>query len=379
MQPTESWSECIEGRVVPAPRDGRYLVGVLEGEGVGPEVVRAALRVLSAVESVSSLRFELRFGGPIGIAAQRCDGVPLTPGVVAFCEEIFARGGAILAGPGGGRFVYDLRRRFDLFCKISPVSTFPELAGAGRLKPEHVRGVDCLLVRENAAGIYQGAWREETLFGTGRVAHHEFSYSEPQVRRIVETAARLAARRRGRLAVVLKDHGIPTVSALWRDVAREAVNSHGIDLEVVNADYAAYRLVQNAQEFDVLVTSNLLGDMLIDLAGVLLGSRALACSGNFAHGVPAVYQTNHGSAHDLAGTGRANPFGQVFSLAMLLRESFGLVRAAALVECAVRAVWRDGWRTEDIAEPGTRAADTRLAGELTAAAVGELAHEIEVA
>ena len=374
------WSECIEGRLLPRPGgDGRHLIGVLEGEGIGPEVVHAALHALSALESIGPWRFEIRSGGPIGLTAQRRHGVPLTPEVVEFCETIFARGGAVLAGPGGGRFVYDLRRRFDLFCKISPLAAFPELAGACRFKSEHVRGVDCLMVRENVAGVYQGRWSEEQLPGVGRLARHEFSYSEADVRRIVEVAARLAGARRGRLAVVLKDAGIPTISALWSDCAADAANRHGVALEVINADHAAYHLVQHPRELDVLVTSNLFGDVLIDLGGVLLGSRALACSGNFASGVPAVFQTNHGSAHDLAGTDRANPFGQVLALAMLLRESFGLARAAELVERAVRAVWREGWRTDDIAEPGARLAGTREAGQRVAEAVVDLAREIEVA
>lgn len=132
------------------------LVGVLEGEGIGPSVISAALTVLSALESATGHHFTIRYGGPIGIEAERSTGNALSEENVRFCEDIFENDGAVLAGPGGGRFVYDLRRRFDLFCKISPIRALHELAGANRLKLEHFQDVDILLVRENATGIYQG-------------------------------------------------------------------------------------------------------------------------------------------------------------------------------------------------------------------------------
>lgn len=373
------WSECIEGQPRPQPATDRpRRLGVLEGEGIGPEVVRATLHVLAALESVSALRFETRFGGPIGLAAERKHGTPLTEEVVQFCADVFAAGGAVLAGAGGGRFVYDLRKRFDLFCKISPLTSYPELSQACRLKAECIRNVDCLLIRENVAGIYQGRWREEVVPGQGRRAHHEFAYTESEVRRVVDAAARIAQRRSGRLAVVLKDAGIPSISALWRDCATDAAARLGVNLTTMNVDYAAYRLVQHPQEFDVIVTSNLFGDLLADLGSVLLGSRALSYAGNFAAGVPAVYQTNHGAASDLAGTNRANPLGQIFSLAMLLHESFGLVRAADLIKRAVQTVWRAGWLTDDLAQPDGRLAGTREMGELVADAVIHLAKETAV-
>jgi 3-isopropylmalate dehydrogenase len=347
---------------------GRHVVGYLEGEGVGPEVVREALRALAALESATGCRFELRKGGLIGREAQSQCGRSLPEEVVEFCEDVFSTSGAVLAGPGGGRFVYDLRKRFDLFCKISPIKTFEVLAGAGRLRPGHARGVDMLLVRENCSDVYLGSETEAFVDG-GRRLDLRFSCSESQVQRIVDVGARLAAHRRGKMTVVVKTNGVPLLTALWKDCAQRAAAHENVGCEFMDVDYAAYRLVQVPHGFDIVVAPNLFGDILADLCGVLLGSRGLTHSGNFSADGAAVYQTNHGAAYDLAGTDRANPVGQILSLAMLLRESFGLARDAGLIESAVADVWQQGWRTEDLAEDACRVVGTRRMGELVAAAV----------
>lgn len=364
MPLSHTWTDSIrEFAPLPMPSNGRYLIGVLEGEGVGPEVIGATLRVLGALEETSSFRFEVRRGGVIGRDAEAVCGQPLSAKVVDFCSGIFAERGAILAGPGGGRFVYDLRRRFDLFCKISPLETIPELANAGRMKPEHVRGVDCLLIRDNIGGIYQGEWRFET--GTrGRRAVHEFSYYEEDVTRLLRLAVSIASRRRGILTVIHKDSGIPTVSELWKDVAEAETARAGIKLMMVNVDYAAYQLVQHAQELDVVVSPNLMGDVLADVSSVVLGSRALSYSGNFGPTGESVYQTNHGAAYDIAGTGMANPAGQIYSLCMLLAGSFGLTDLATRIETALREVWKEGCRTADLPERGCRLATTSQIADL---------------
>jgi len=350
-------------------RAPRPVIGVFAGEGVGPEVMRCALDALAALQEATGLRVDVRRGGPIGAEAVARDGVPLPEEAIDFAAEVFGAGGAILCGPGGGRFVYDLRRRFDLFCKLSPVRVHPELVRAGPFRPRHVRDVDLLFVRDNAGGVYQGEWGEHDSPAEGRVAEHCFRYSERQVRRVVEVAARLAVTRTGRICVVTKEGGVPTVSRLWADVAGDTAARYGVACEVANADLIAYRMIREPRAFDVLVTPNMLGDLLIDGAAVLQGSRGLAFSGNFAGGGAAVYQTNHGSAYDLAGTDVANPAAQILSLAMLLRESLSLPREAAVLEQAVTDVWRAGWRTADVAQPGTRTVGTREFGNLVAAAV----------
>jgi 3-isopropylmalate dehydrogenase len=356
MAPSQlRWSSCIAGRPQPGPHAaGAYVLGSLPGEGSCPEIVEATLRILATVLAGSSARVDVRrYHGPVS-ADGRCD-----ESTAAFCASTFANGGAVLAGAMSGRFVYDMRRRFRLFCKLSPVQVWDELALAGKLRPEVVRGVDILLVRENASGLYQGEWNETREGERGRVAWHRFHYAEDEVRAILEVAAALAVARRGGLCVVLKDGGVPGISRLWRECAEEIGRARSLAPQVLNVDYAAYRLVQHPSEFDVVVAPNLLGDVLADLGGVLLGSRAVTFSGNFAGDGAAVYQTNHGAALDLTGTDRANPAGQVLSLAMLLRESFGLPREAALVESALRQVWRDGFTTSDLSLPEARVVGTR--------------------
>ncbi len=343
-------SNRISGRVAPPQRDP-YVVGVLDGEGSGPEVVSAALRVLDAL----ALPVQIERGGLIGLPAEQVHGRALSEDVIAFSRSIFSNGGALFHGAGGGRFVYELRREFDLFCKIAAVRPFPELQGISRFRPSHLDGVDIVMVRENSGGVYQGIWRDTVAADGERVAEHAFSYAQTQVQRIMDVAARIAMQRRGEITVVIKDGGMPSVSALWRDCATQL---SGVNTRVINVDFAAFELVHNPRAFDVLVTTNLFGDILVDLSGALVGSRALACSGNFSH-TAAVYQTNHGAAHDLAGHDLANPVGQILALAMMLRESFGLFAEADRVERAIRAVWRDGWRTADIAEAGCRTIGTR--------------------
>jgi 3-isopropylmalate dehydrogenase len=167
------------------------------------------------------------------------------------------------------------------------------------------------------------------------------------------------------------------VSALWRDIGRETAAAAQIEVGFVDIDLAAYRLVQDPLSFDVIAAPNLFGDVLADLGAVLLSSRGLSFSGNFSEEGAAVYQTNHGSALDLAGQGRANPLGQIASLAMMLRESFGLAREAGWIDSSVEEVVRHGFRTFDVAEPRTTVVGTAEMGERIAAAVRRLARPAE--
>jgi 3-isopropylmalate dehydrogenase len=340
----------------------RPLIGVLEGTGIGSQIIGSALQVLASVTQVTGIDFEIRRGTLIGEDALTHFGQWLPDEVVDFCSEVFRLDGAILSGPGGGRYVYDLRRRFDLFSKFVPIRPWPELAGAGRMVPRYLEGVDILLVRDNVGGVYQGEGSER-ITGRGKVAEHSFSYSEWEIQRIVEVAARAAADRRGGLHIIVKDGGIPGMSALWREVGAAAARKHGIEAAFMNVDLVAYELIQNAARFDVIVAPNLFGDILADIAGVLVSSRGITFSGNFNAEGHGVFQTNHGSANDLAGTDTANPAGQILSLAMLLRESFGLQRAAAIIETSLTEVWRQGFRTADLAEPGCQILGTRAITE----------------
>ena len=366
------WTECLDVDWMQRHANFAPLVGVLPGEGIGPEVVGAALVVLDAVSKRANVAVEICEGCSIGRQAEQRFGVSLPTDVIEFCERIFARGGAVMHGPGGGRFVYDLRKHFDLYFKISPLQYSQSVMRESRPKSDLKRGVDMLITRENSGGIYQGQWGEDVDQSGSRVAWHGFSYSQHQVSRFLHRSARLAKRRRGGLAVVWKESGLPSVSKLWHDCAKEAAEALGVSLHMIDFDVMAYRLIQDPYAFDVIAAPNLIGDVLADLGAALLGSRGLSFSGNYNDGGSAVYQTNHGSAVDLAGSDRANPVGQIFSLAMMLRESFGLQREAAAIESAVQSLWREGWCTEDIARPGCGIVGTSEMGDLVAHRAAEI-------
>jgi 3-isopropylmalate dehydrogenase len=350
----------------------RPRIGVLEGVGIGPQVIEAALQVLSAVEQALSLEFEVRRSGAIDEQSLSACGDLLPEGAAELCAEVFEEGGGILHGPVGGRYVYNLRRRLGLFCKFVPVRPVPELARAGRIAPQFLQGVDMLIVRDNAGGVYQGQWTDR-MTDQGRVAEQTFRYSEAEVHRLLEVAARAAASRRGRMDVIVKEGGVPAITALWREVGNAVAHRHRITVHFLNIDLAAYEVIQNAPRFDVIAAPNLFGDVIADIAGVLVGSRGVTFSGNFDAQGRGVYQTNHGCAKELAGTDTANPAGQILSLAMLLRESFGLEQGATLIEQALAAAWAQGWRTADLAEPGCRILGTRAMADKVAEQVLRLA------
>lgn len=366
------------GVTPPPPQPNkRPLIGIIEGSGIGPEVIAAALRVLSAVEQVTGLKFELRHGGAIGEEAEKHFGTSLPEATAHFYTEIFSRNGAILNGPGGGRFVYDLRKRFDLFCKFVPVRTCSQLTrNAPCIASDNLHPIDMLIVRDNIAGAYQGDWAVRET-DSGKIAEHTFSYTSEQIQRLAEVAARAAKARRGKIHVIVKDGGLPAVTSLWREVAVAAAAKHKVEAVFVNVDLAAYEFIRNPAQFDVVLTPNLFGDILVDITGALLGSRGVTFSGNYDGAGNGVYQTNHGCAHDLAGADVANPGGQILSLAMMLRESFGQRHAAALMENALAAAWQADWRTADVAEPGCRVVGTHVMAEQVAQHVFRLAEKPE--
>jgi 3-isopropylmalate dehydrogenase len=347
---------------------------VLPGEGIGPEVVGAALEALRQVEAAGGRSVVVESGGPIGQTAEREVGSVLPDDVLGFCEGVLDRGGSILSGPGGGRYVYDLRRRLGLFIKVSPIDNRLGLPEASPLRPEVVEGVDMLMVRENLGGVYQGS-STAAAAETGRsVVEHRFSYAQPDVHRFLSAAARLAAARRGLLTVVVKQAGTPRLADLWRAVARDVSREEEVEVSFVDVDLMAYRVIASPHAFDVVAAPNLFGDILGDLAAVLLGGRALSFGVSYDRRGAGVYQTNHGAAHDIAGSGRANPMGQILSLAAMLRESLGMGPEAWGLEEGVLRALREGATTDDLGGGlGTDEVAARIgasAAEVLAAAKG---------
>ncbi|MBC8041212.1 MAG: 3-isopropylmalate dehydrogenase [Opitutaceae bacterium] len=317
-------------------------VGVFPGEGIGPEIVAITERVLRLLESRGLFEVRLSHGGLIGMEARNACGADLPDEAVQFAEDVFSAGGAILAGAGGGRFVYDMRRKFDLFLKLNPLR---RLRGAVPARREF----DILVVRDNREGLYQGDSTVEMSAGDQRVSHTFYSSSRA-VDDVTDRAARLAVTRRGHLTVVAKESGIPAISKLWRDSGEAAGARHGVTVKFLEMDYAVYLLMRDPAMFDVIAVPNCFGDILSDLGGVLMGSRGATFGGSYDLSGRAVYQTNHGAAYDLKGAGTANPAGQILSLAMMLRESFGHGQVATLIESAVEDAWSAGWCTFDMEE-----------------------------
>jgi len=345
------------------------LIGALYGEGVGIEVIGAALQVARATGREFGFDLQLETGGAIGLESKRKHATELSSEVINFFSDIARRGGAVLSGPGGGRYVYDLRRHFRLFCKINPLQSFAELAGACRLKVDPATLTDIVLVRDNLEGIYQGV----TLSLPGAHGHtlaHTFHSSEQNVRLLIERAASLAVKRSRHLTVVVKRGALPAISALWEACANSAMQRYAVRCEMMDIDFAAYQLLQAPHAFDVIVAPNCFGDILADLGGLLFGSRGLTYGASYSADGFGVYQTNHGCAYDLAGKNQANPVGQIFSLAMMLRESFCLPEAADAILTAVRSVWAQGFRTADLFESGSRVVGTEEMGRRIAEAIG---------
>ena len=362
--------QAIPGWSVLSGERTEYTIGVLRGEGIGPEVIEASLQVLGAVTRGAAIHFKIRMGGKIGLSARQETGRDLTPEVIDFFESVFAEGGAVLCGPAGGRFVYELRSKFDLFCKIIPLRPLVSLQDTGVIKAQALKDVDVLIVRENVGGIYFGRW-EERQGEQGLTATHSFEYRQDEVERILRVAIAFARTRRRRLSLVLKTEGIPSISRLWVKVLEDLGQDEDLRIEILQVDNAAFQLLHEARGFDVIVTPNLFGDILADCGGLLLGSRGMCFSANLGRDGRAVYQTGHGGALDLAGRDRANPIGQIHSLSMLLRVSFGLKELADRIEAAVEKTLQDGWRTPDINAAGRRIIGTREMGRRIAQAVQE--------
>jgi len=229
----------------------------------------------------------------------------------------------------------------------------PMLAAASVFRAEALAGIDLLFVRENRGGLYFGEYGESRTAGTRR-AFHRFQYDETEVRRILNVGINIARGRRRHMTVIDKPGGIPSISNLWRDIANELCRNSNIDLGFLEVDTANYRVMADPRSLDVVVAPNLFGDVLADGAAALLASRGMSYSANFSDNRVGVYQTAHGAAYDLAGLDRANPLGQIYSLAMLLHESFHIPGIHATIVNAIADVLDAGWRTPDIMQPGGR-------------------------
>ncbi len=351
---------------------------VFPGDGVGPEVVAEAIKVLEAVQRRYRVGFEFTSLAIGGEALDRY-GVPLRT------EDIDITSGAdaaILGAVGGPKWdaveptlrpergLLQIRKALDLFANLRPVSVLPSLVSASPLRPEIVAGVDLLVVRELTGGIYFGEPSRRWTDAHGRAAVDTLTYREHEIERVVRLAFEFAGARRARVASVDKSNVLQS-SRLWREIVDEVSRDYlEVELEQVLVDAMAMHLIKNPQRFDVIVTENMFGDILTDEASVLPGSIGLLPSasltdkpGHVSETRFGLYEPIHGSAPDIAGKGQANPVGTILSAALMLRWSLGLADAAKAVECAVTSAIASGVRTSDIVEPGSPVATTAEFGD----------------
>ena len=331
-------------------------ITVLGGDGIGPEVTGAAVRVLEAVASRHGHQFEFA-EALIGGAAIDATGSPLPPRTIDACRSCDA---VLLGAVGGPKWsdpsarvrpeqgLLELRRTLGVYANLRPVKTLESALDASPLRPEVVRGTDIMVVRELTGGIYFGRKSR-----TAHEAEDLCSYSASEIERVTRIAGRLARARRGRIVSVDKANVLET-SRLWRSVVERVVTEEfpGMELEHMLVDAAAMHLLRRPTSFDVILTENMFGDILTDEASMLAGSLGLLPSASLGDGTVGLYEPIHGSAPDIAGRGIANPCGTVLSAAMLLRHSLGLEDEAAAVESAVEGAVAAGVRTADIAVPG---------------------------
>ncbi len=351
-------------------------VCVLAGDGIGPEIVAEAVRVLEALRS-DGLKIEME-PALLGGCAVDAAGVPYPEATQKLAREA----DAVLLGAVGGpqwdalprpqrpeRGLLGIRKDLQLFANLRPAILYPELANASTLKPEVVSGLDILIVRELTGDIYFGEPRGIEVRDGQRVGWNTMIYSEAEIRRIGKVAFEAARKRDRRVCSVDKMNVLETTQ-LWRDVMIElSADYPDVELSHMLVDNAAMQLVKAPKQFDVMVTGNMFGDILSDEASMLTGSIGMLPSASLDANNKGLYEPSHGSAPDIAGKGVANPLATILSAAMMLRYSFNNEAAAQRVESAVKKVLAQGYRTGDIWEEGTRRVGTREMGDAVLAAL----------
>ena len=340
----------------------KFNLAVTPGDGIGPEVVTEGIKVLQAIGDKYGHSFDLRYGLIGGVAIDE-EGTALSADTLKMCKKSDA---VLLGAVGGPKWddpaaktrpedgLLDLRKGLGLFANLRPVKVYPMLVDATNLKPEVVRGVDLIFIRELTGGLYFGKPKRRYTTSVGRRAVDTMAYSEQEIARVVRVGFELARTRKKKLISVDKANVLES-SRLWRTIAMEVAKEYpDIELEHMLVDSCAMRLIQNPKYLDVIVTENTFGDILTDEASMLAGSMGMLASASLA-GVPkegekifGMYEPIHGSAPRHAGKNEANPIATVLSTAMMLRYSMALEKEAAAVEKAVDDAITAGARTADL-------------------------------
>lgn len=358
-----------------------YKVAVLPGDGIGPEVMAEALRVLDAIEAKFGVKFE-RTHANVGGAGIDNEGRALPETTVAICKA----SDAILFGSVGGPkwetlppdeqpergALLPLRKIFGLYANLRPAIIFPSLTGASSLKEEVIAGgFNVLVIRELTGGIYFSQPKGIEGAGRERVGVDTMRYSVPEIERITHVAFQ-AARKRGKKVCSIDKANVLSTSVLWREVVIGISKEYpDVELTHMYVDNAAMQLVKWPKQFDVILCENMFGDILSDEAAMLTGSLGMLPSASLAEGTFGMYEPSGGSAPDIAGQGVANPIAQILSAGMMLKFSFGMLDAAEAIDNAVAKVLDQGFRTRDIYQslPGEKLVNTREIGDAIIAAL----------
>lgn len=351
---------------------------VLKGDGIGPEIVNEALKVITAVQAKFNLDIQIE-EALIGGSAFDVTGSPLPDETMAKAKEA----DAILLGAVGGpkwsevdgslrpeKGLLGLRSGLDLFANFRPAILYPQLAQASSLKPELVAGLDILIVRELTGGIYFGEPRGiRTLENGEKQGFNTYVYSESEIRRIAHVAFQAAQKRNKRLCSVDKSN-VLEVTVLWREVVSElAAQYPDVELSHMYVDNAAMQLVRAPKQFDVILTGNMFGDILSDAAAMLTGSIGMLPSASLNSQNKGMYEPIHGTAPDIAGQGIANPLATILSVAMMYRYTFDRNDVAEAIEQAVDRVLDQGLRTADIIGDAGQSIGTAAMGDAVVAAL----------
>jgi 3-isopropylmalate dehydrogenase len=355
-----------------------FSIAVLPGDGIGPEVIEQATRVLQRVGQLFGHTFEMH-KALVGVAAIDAEGDAISDATMELCQ----RSDAVLFGAVGGvarfegpnakkqpeRALFRLRKELELFANLRPVRPFRALLNASTIKPEVLEGTDLVVVRELTGGLYYGKPSEIRETPNGLEAVDTLFYTEQEIERIARTAFELARGRRKKVTSVDKANVLSS-SRLWRRVVDRVANDYSdVTLEHLLVDTCSMQLVRKPTGFDVIVTENMFGDILTDEASMLAGSMGMLPSASLgtrktSYGSFGLYEPIHGSAPDIAGKGIANPIAAILTAALMLRYSFSLHREAEAIEAAVERVIEEGYRTEDLRQAGKKMVGTAEMGQL---------------
>ena len=358
-------------------------MAVLPGDGIGPEVIEQAMRVLHAVADRYGHTFKTT-QALVGVTAIEAEGDAISDTTMELCQQ----SDAILFGAVGGapryegpdakvqpeRALFRLRKELALYANLRPIRPFKALLNASTIKAEVLEGTDLLVVRELTGGIYYGKPSEIRETPQGYAAIDTLIYTEAEIERIVRTAFDLARGRHKKVTSVDKANVLSS-SRLWRRTAdRIAAEYPDVSMEHLLVDACAMHLIRRPASFDVIVTENMFGDILTDEASMLAGSMGMLPSASLgtrrtAHGLFGLYEPIHGSAPDIAGQQKANPIAAILSAALMLRYSFNLKEEADAVEAAVEHIINAGYRTEDLREAGKEIVGTKEIGRLIAESI----------